>query len=133
MRKLLPSYSVILLLIIFGVILSVMIGYLFRSNFHDYMQHESDAAYFFEAASAGDFEFEIDSNFIRNIIEKENILPLAIYGWIYSFFNGIGVARNPFFGIALNASMVALSQLIVVLYARRDFKLIAKSLSRLHY
>lgn len=128
MKRLIPSCPVILLQILLGVVFAVVIGYLFRVNFYDYMQHDSDAAYFFEAASTGGFGLPFDAGLFDELLYFENILPLAVYGFIYGIFNDLGASADPLFGIAFNAALVAISQFIAAVYARKLFEFNSREL-----
>jgi hypothetical protein len=81
------------------------------------MQHGSDAAYFFEAASTGDYDFSLD----ESLLFTENQAPLIVYGGIYALMSSLGLDANPFGGILLNAALVIASLALALHYARTHF------------
>jgi uncharacterized membrane protein (Fun14 family) len=112
-----PTTLKVLAQLIVGAIVAMAIGYAFRITIHDYMQQDSDAAYFFITASTGDYDFSLD----ESLLLTENQLPVIAYGAIYELLADIGINADPFWGILLNALLVVTSQLIAVLYARTRF------------
>lgn len=117
MRRLNPNSFVVLLQLTLAAMVAMIVGYLFRETIHDFMQHDSDAAVFFEAASTGDFYFALDDTILAN----ENALPVMSWGWFYEAAHALGLPMDPAWGIVLNAVLVIGAQLIAVLYARRKF------------
>lgn len=106
-----------LLPLLLGIVLAMAIGYLFRTSIWDYMQHESDAAYFFETASTGDYDFSID----ETLLFTENQLPLILYGEVYKLMSALGLEANPFGGILVNAALVLATLALALHYARTRF------------
>lgn len=103
--------------IVFGIVVAMAIGYLFRTSIWDYMQHESDAAYFFETASTGDYDFPLD----ETLLITENQLPLILYGEVYKLMSALGLEANPFGGILVNAALVLATLALALHYARTRF------------
>lgn len=97
-----------------GALVALLLGFLFREMTHDFMQHDADAAYFFEAASTGDFSFSLDET-------NENVLPILLYSWIYDTVSQLGISPTPIWGILLNAVLVFASQLLTLMFARKVF------------
>jgi len=93
------------------------IGYVFRTTIWDYMQHGSDAAYFFETASTGDYDFSFD----ESLLFTENQLPLMLYGEVYALMSSLGLDANPFGGILVNAALVVAALALALHYARTRF------------
>ncbi len=113
------SFGLTIAVLFSGTLVSMLIGWVFRATSYDYMQHDSDAAYFFDAASAGHFDFKLDAS----VIEEENWLPLTLWSGIYGTISQLGVSPGPFWGILLNAFLVFISHVITVSFARRTFGL----------
>lgn len=111
-RRLAPLVPILL-----GIIVAMTIGYLFRTTIWDFMQHESDAAYFFETASTGDYDFALD----ETLLFTENQLPLTLYGGIYALMSSLGLDANPFGGILVNAALVTAALALALHYARTRF------------
>lgn len=103
--------------IILGIFLAMTIGYLFRTTILDFMQHESDAAYFFETASTGDYDFSFD----ETLLFTENQLPLIVYGHVYALMSSIGLVPDPLGGILVNAALVFAALGLTLHYARTRF------------
>lgn len=116
-RRLSPNSFVMFVQLALASVVAMLVGYLFRETIHDYMQHDSDAAFFYEAASTGDYYFAIDDTILAN----ENALPVITWGWFYEAAHALGLPVDPAWGILLNAVLVIGAQLIAVLYARRKF------------
>jgi hypothetical protein len=112
-----PPYFKVLTQLILGAIVAVTIGYVFRVTIYDSMQQDSDAAYFFNLASSGDYDFPLD----ESLLVTENQLPIAAYGAVYNSLSNLGIDADPFWGILLNALLVVTSQMIAVHYARHRF------------
>lgn len=123
----LAHHRSVLVRVILGALIAMAIGYLFRSNIDDFMQQDSDAAYFFETASSGAYDFSLDASILTN----ENSLPLIAYGAIYNFFGDLGIRPDPALGILFNALLVVASQLVILAYARQRFGFDAKDSAKL--
>jgi hypothetical protein len=104
-------------LLLAGVALAIAIGWIFRAQPYDYMQHDSDAAVFFETASTGDFDFPLDAT----LLFTENQIPIAAYAAIYDLMAEFGLPPDPLGGILLNALLVVAAQALALRYARRRF------------
>jgi hypothetical protein len=103
--------------LLFGATIAILVGWFFRTTSYDFMQQDSDAAYFFELASAGDFDFKLDAS----VFVEENTLPLSLYSSVYRMMSQLGIHADPLWGIMLNALLVVSSQLIAVVFAHRVF------------
>ncbi len=112
-----PRRLVPLLPVLLGVVVAMTIGYVFRSTIWDYMQHGSDAAYFFETASTGDYDFSLD----ESLLFAENQIPLILYGSVYALMSSLGLDANPFGGIFVNAAMMIAAIALALHYARTRF------------
>ena len=110
------QYKLLLQLII-GALVAMSIGYVFRSTIYDFMQQDSDAAYFFVTASTGDYDFSLD----ESLLVTENQLPIVAYGTVYSFLSELGLDADPAWGILLNTTLVVTSLWIALRYARCRF------------
>ena len=100
--------------LLLGVVVGITIGYLFRTMIWDYMQHGSDAAYFFEAASTGDYDFSLD----ESLLFTENQVPLILYGEIYALMSSLGFDADPLGGILSNTALVLTALALLLHYAR---------------
>ena len=103
--------------LLLGVVVGITIGYLFRTMIWDYMQHGSDAAYFFEAASTGDYDFSLD----ESLLFTENQVPLILYGEIYALMSSLGFDADPLGGILSNTALVLTALALLLHYARTRF------------
>jgi hypothetical protein len=115
--------GLIIAIIFGGTSVGIFIAWIFRTTSNDYMQHDSDAAYFFETATTGNSEFKLDVS----LVEEENSLPIMLWSSIYRVISHLG-QPDPFGGIVLNALLVVCSQLIVIVFARRIFYFSSKQL-----
>jgi hypothetical protein len=111
-QRLAPLFPILL-----GIAVALTIGYLFRTTIWDFMQHESDAAYFFETASTGDYDFSFD----ETLLYTENQLPLILYGKVYELMATLGMQANPIGGILVNALLVLATLWLALHYARTRF------------
>jgi hypothetical protein len=91
---------------------------------YDVMQNESDAAYFFDVASTGSYDFRLDGPLLLN----ENSAPILLWTWIYRLTAALGVMPDPLWGILLNSGLVVASQFMILVYARRRFGIEGRSL-----
>ena len=73
------SLGFIIVLLFCGASAAILLGWIFRAASYDYMQHDSDAAYFFEKASSGHLDFKLDSS----VLTQENTLPIVLWSSIY--------------------------------------------------
>jgi hypothetical protein len=127
MRKPISDRSLLTLQMALVALLAILVGYLFRTSIHDYMQFDSDAYYFFDAASTGELEVGLD----ESILVTENSLPLTVWGWLYDATRTVGLPADPIWGILLNTFMVILAQLLALQYARKCFDFVARDLLKL--
>lgn len=116
-RNSVAAYSILALQLVLAAGVAMLIGYYFRVSIHDYMQFDSDAAWFFDAASAGGELVALD----ESILVNENSLPIMMWGWIYGAVRAIGLPMDPVWGVALNTLLVILAELLALRYAQRKF------------
>lgn len=96
-------------------ITGIVIGWLFRLDGSDFMQFESDAGVFFESASSGLLDVEPN---ILYFLTHENLLPMAIWNFIYSSLKLISINPDPIYGIIANTCTMVLSNFLIVRYSR---------------
>lgn len=116
--------GLIIAIIFGGTSVAMFLGWIFRTTTYDYMQHDSDAAYFFETATTGNSDFKLD----LSLVEEENSLPIMLYSSVYRVISHLGGQPDPFWGIVFNAMLVAFSQLVVITFANRIFGFSSKRL-----
>lgn len=116
--------GLIVAIIFGGTSVAMFLGWIFRTTSYDYMQHDSDAAYFFETANTGNSDFKLDVS----LVEEENSLPIMLYSSVYRVISHLGGQPDPFWGIVLNALLVVSSHLIVIIFAHRIFGFSSKRL-----
>lgn len=119
------AFPLVIVQLALGVSLAIYLGYIFRNVTNDFMQYESDAAYFYEEGLASG-ESLSNEPLTTFVIQNEDILPIATYRMIYTFCAMVGLHPDPIYGIVFNAVLVLLSELLIICYAIRRFNLDVK-------
>jgi hypothetical protein len=111
------AHAIALIQLLVGAAIAVLIGYAYRSTGHDFMQYESDAAYFYDAASGQTPEYRFDESLLLN----ENTLPILVWSRIYLLVDSLGGTPDPIWGILVNAALVLVAQFMTIICAQRQF------------
>lgn len=94
------------------------ISAIYANYFNDPSQKLADAAYFYELASGTS---SININVFDIGSSLENAAAILIWRIFYDFFESIGFDRDPYIGISVNISLIALTAVIGVTMVKKIF------------
>ena len=121
-----------IIVLIAGIVFSNIVSAISRSDGDDYIQFDSDAAYFFETAS----DTGVSLRGPEAILLIEHLVPLAVWRTAYKLSLKLGISANREIGILVNGIVVLISLISVLWFAKSTFSvdqptlnLIAVSLS----
>ena len=94
------------------------IAAVYANQFQDASQLDSDAAVFFELATA---QIHSQLSFVELQTVSEGALAIVIWGTVYDLFAALGFSRERYIGILVNVTAVALSGVVALKMSRLTF------------